>query len=342
MSRIGVTVVKFGTFAVISLAFMVFLVMIFGQYRHSATNSYSAVFADVSSLRKGDSVRVSGVRVGTVNDVSLQRDQKVLVTFSADRDIVLTEGTRAAVRYLNLVGDRYLELIDSPGSTRTVPAGARIPLDRTAPALDLDALLGGLKPVIQGLNPQEVNALTASLIKIFQGQGDTVESLFSKTSSFTNALADNGAVLKDLIDNLNSAMATLSADGDRFSTVIDRLHRLIADLSHDRDPIGDAIESLSKGTASLADLLTEVRPPLAATVSELNRLATNIDGEKDRIDTALQKAPENYRKLARIGSYGSFFNYYLCGVAIRVSDLQGRTAEFPWIEQNGGRCAEPQ
>ena len=63
---------------------------------------------------------------------------------------MLTTGTKAAVRYLNLVGDRYLELVDGPGSTRILPAGAQIPVDRTAPALDLDLLLGGLKPVIQG------------------------------------------------------------------------------------------------------------------------------------------------------------------------------------------------
>ena len=66
-----------------------------------------------------------------------------------------------------------------------MPPGARIPVERTAPALNLDLLLGGLKPVIQGLNPQDVNALTASLLQIFQGQGDTMESLLSHTSSFS-------------------------------------------------------------------------------------------------------------------------------------------------------------
>ena len=103
--------------------------------------------------------------MGTVNGVSLRPDKTVVVKFDADRNIVLTEGTRAAVRYLNLVGDRYLELVDGPGSTKRA-AGRRVrfPIDRTAPALDLDLLLGGLKPVIQGLNPQDVNALTASLI----------------------------------------------------------------------------------------------------------------------------------------------------------------------------------
>ena len=77
-------------------------------------------------------------------------------------------------------------------------------MDRTAPALDLDLLLGGLKPVIQGLNPQDVNALTGSLIQILQGQGGTLESLFSKTSSFTNSLADNNQVIEQLIEDLKN------------------------------------------------------------------------------------------------------------------------------------------
>ncbi len=137
-----------------------FLFFIFGQMRTGATNGYSAVFADASRLEAGDTVRVAGIRVGTVQDVSLQsRTARCWSKFDADRNIVLTTGTKAAIRYLNLVGDRYLELVDSPGSTKILPVGSQIPEDRTAPALDLDLLLGGLKPVIQGLNPQDVNAL---------------------------------------------------------------------------------------------------------------------------------------------------------------------------------------
>ena len=174
------TLVKFAVFGVVMAVLTAFLFFIFGQYRTGATAGYSAVFADASRLKAGQSVRVAGIRVGTVNSVSLRPDKTVVVKFDADRDIVLTEGTRAAVRYLNLVGDRYLDLVDGPGSTKRLPAGGQIPVDRTAPALDLDLLLGGLKPVIQGFNPQDVNALTASLIQVFQGEGGNLQSLFSK------------------------------------------------------------------------------------------------------------------------------------------------------------------
>lgn len=335
------TLAKFTAFVTVTAAFSVFLFMVFGQYRTGATTGYSAVFADVSRLKPGDSVRVAGIRVGTVNGVSLRRDEKVVVEFDADPGIVLTDGTRAVVRYLNLVGDRYLELVDGPGSTRKLSAGSQIPFDRTAPALDLDLLLGGLKPVTQGLNPQDVNALTTSLVQILQGEGGTLESLLSKTSSFANAMADNNRVIEQLIDNLNTVAATLAKDGQNFSGTIDRLERLVTALSADRDPIGAAIDSLSNGTASLAELLTSSRRPLAGTVEQLNRVAPLLDKDKQLLDIALQKLPEDYRKLVRTGSYGSFINYYICGFSFRVTDLQGRTAVFPWFKQDTGRCAEP-
>ena len=183
-------------------------------------------------------MRVAGVRVGTVNNVALQPDNKVIVDFDADRNIVLTSGTKAVVRYLNLVGDRYLELVDGPGSGKIQPPGSQIPLDRTEPALDLDLLLGGLKPVVQGLRPQDVNALTNSLIQVLQGQDANLESLFAKTSSFSNTLADNGQTVQQLIDNLNTVVATISKDGDKFSGAVDKLNKLITGLSSDKDPIG--------------------------------------------------------------------------------------------------------
>jgi phospholipid/cholesterol/gamma-HCH transport system substrate-binding protein len=335
------TVTKFGVFAAVMVVLTAFLFFIFSQVRTGATNGYSAVFADASRLKSGQTVRVAGIRVGTVNSVSLLPDKKALVKFDADRSIVLTTGTRAVVRYLNLVGDRYLELLDGPGSTRVLAPGSQIPVDRTAPALDLDLLLGGLKPVIQGLNPQDVNALTSSLLQILQGQGGTLESLLARTSSFSNTLADHNQVVEQLIDNFDTVVDTIAKDGDKFSAAIDGLERLISGLSADRDRIGTAIESLNNGTASLADLLTNARPPLAGTVHQLNRLAPLLDQDKGRLEAQIQKVPENARKLVRLGAYGSFINYYICGLAIRATDLSGRTVVFPWVKQEGGRCAEP-
>ncbi|CDQ44585.1 MCE family protein [Mycolicibacterium neoaurum] len=344
MSTFAKTAMKFGAFGLTMVVLTAGLFAIFSQYRSGSTAGYSAVFTDSSSLKSGDSVRVSGIRVGTVRSVELQPDNTVLVGFDADDNIRMSENTTVAVRYLNLVGDRYLELIDQPGSTRIRPPGARFGVEQTEPALNLDLLLGGLKPVIQGLNPTDVNSLTTSLIEILQGQGGgDLESLFARTSSFTSALADNGQTVESLIDNLNDTMAVLAEDGGKFSGAVDKLERLVTGLAAERDPIGESITALDNGTASLAGLLTQARPALSGTVDELTRMAPLLANDTDlaRLDLLMQKTPQNYRKLVRLGSYGSWLNLYICGVTIRVSDLQGRTAHFPWVIQNTGRCGEP-
>jgi len=334
-------IMKFGAFALVMVLLTVSLFFIFGQYQTGSTTGYSALFSEVSRLKTGQTVRVAGIRVGTVNSVSLRPDNKVLVKFDAGRSVVLTTGTRAVVRYLNLVGDRYLELLDGPGSTKVLPPGAEIPIDRTAPALDLDLLLGGLRPLITGLNPRDVNELTTALVQIFQGQGGTLQSLLSKTSSFSNALADNNQTVQQLIDNLNTVVVTLDDDGDKFSGALDRLQKLVTAFADNRQTIGAAIDSLDRGTASIADLLNNARRPLAGTVNQLNRLAPLLDKDKDKIDISLHKLPENYRKLARPGSYGSWLSLYVCELSLRVSDLQYRTVVVPVTKQQGGRCAEP-
>jgi len=334
-------ILKFGAFAIVMTLLTVFLFFIFGQYTTGATNKYSAVFSDVSRLKPGQTVRVAGVRVGTVRSVSLRPDKKVVVKFDADRDVVLTNGTRVAIRYLNLVGDRFLELVDGPGSTKVLPVGSEIPLDRTSPALDLDLLLGGLKPVTQGLNPQDINTLSASIIQAFQGEGGNLASLLSKTSAFSNKLADNDQTVQELIENLNTVVGTVDKEGTKFSSAIDRIQRLVSGLSQDRDTIGTAIGALDQGTTSIADLLRRARAPLAGTVDQVNRLAPLLEKDQNLIDASIQKLPHNYKKLNRLGSYGAWLPYYLCGLQLRVSDMQYRTVEVGIKHQTTGRCAEP-
>jgi phospholipid/cholesterol/gamma-HCH transport system substrate-binding protein len=154
-------------------------------------------------------------------------------------------------------------------------------------------------------------------------------------------LADNDQTVQQLIDNFNAVIGTVSKDGTQFSAAIDRLEKLVSGLSDDRNTVGSAIDALDKGTASLADLLSSARPPLSGTIAQLNRLAPSLDGDRDSLDTALMKAPNNYRKLVRLGVAGATIPYYLCQLEIRGTDLQGRTVHSNIFRSDAGRCTEP-
>src|SRR6201991_3661232 len=168
--KITGTAIKLGIFSLVLLLFTAIIIIVFGQMRFDRTTGYSAVFSNASGLRAGQFVRASGVEVGKVSKVELiNGGSLVKVDFDVDRSLPLFEGTTASIRYLNLIGDRYMDLKRGDSATR-LAAGGTIPVERTEPALDLDALIGGFRPVFRALDPEKVNTIAESIVTIFQGQ----------------------------------------------------------------------------------------------------------------------------------------------------------------------------
>ena len=209
MRGTGRTLARVVLFTAMCFVFMFVLVTVFGQFRFDASSIYSAVFSNVSGLKGGNFVRIAGVEVGKVRNMTLHKDGTVTVEFAIDKDLTLTEGTKAAVRYENLIGDRYLSLEEGPGSVRKLQAGQTIPLERTSPALDVDALLGGFRPLFRALDPDQVNALSGELLRVFQGQGGTISSVLSQTSALTSTLAGRDQLIGEVITNLNTVLGDL-------------------------------------------------------------------------------------------------------------------------------------
>ena len=101
------TQIKVVVFTVVMLLVAAGLIITFGEFRFGSGKRYHAIFTTASDLRSGQKVRIAGVPVGRVNDVSLNPDNTVEVTFDVDSKYQLYSSSRAIVRYENLVGDRY-------------------------------------------------------------------------------------------------------------------------------------------------------------------------------------------------------------------------------------------
>lgn len=294
----------------------------------------------MSGLKPGDKVRIAGVPVGAVEKVGIDDDNLADVDFTVDTKYSLFDGTKATVRYENLVGDRYMELLEGAGSVEPLPDGGSIPVENTSPALDLDLLLGGFKPLLRALDPQQVNDLSQALVQVFQGQGGTLVSLLGSTSSFTNTLADRDQLIGEVITNLNQVLGTINDRGDQFRSTLDQLQQLVSGLSQDRDQIGDAIPRIAGATGDLAHLLEGARPPLQSTIAEANRTATQLQAGEDDLDWVFQNLPDAYRRLIRIGTYGSFFQMYVCTVKFKFSGPDGSDLLLNMPGgQTAGRCA---
>ncbi|KKW64356.1 MCE family protein [Mycolicibacterium elephantis] len=332
-------VVRLTIFVVVCALGAFGLIAIFAQLRFQEEETYDAIFTSVTGLENGNFVRVAGVEVGKVKQVKIRDDSTALVKFSADSSVVLTEGSRAVIRYDNLIGGRYLALEEGTGGTTKLAPGDTIPLDRTAPALDLDALIGGFRPLFHALDPAHVNALSSQLIAAFQGQGPTIGSILEQTATLTNTLADRDELIGQVVVNLNTVLASLGGHSAKFGEAVESLSDLIHGLQGRKKTISAGLAKAGEGARTLADLLSHAREPLNKTVRETDRAAGAVLVDHEYFDDLLNTLPDAYRVLGRQAMSGDFFNFYLCDLVLKLNGKGGQPVYVKVAGQDTGRCA---
>lgn len=334
--------IKVGVFAAAMLLVGVALVVVFGEFRFGPENTYHATFTNASRLKAGQKVRIAGVNVGSVQGLRLNSNNSIDVAFTVDKHYTMYASTQAVIRYENLVGDRYLEITSGPGELRKLPPGATIGVEHTQPALDLDALMGGLRPVLKGLDANKINTITSVIIGLLQGQGGALSSLLANTNAFSSTLAAHDQLVGDVITNLNTVLGTVDARSKQFSASVDQLQQLVTGLAQGKDTIAGAIGPLASAESDLTSLLKNSRRPLQGLLENVRPLATELDDRKAEVNNDIEQLGEDYLRLSALGSYGAFFNIYFCSVTIKINGPAGGDLLLPLGGQpdpSKGRCA---
>lgn len=337
-ATLGATI-KLVIFLVVTTLATGMLVVVVGNLSFGDTRRMQAVFTDATGVVAGDDVRIAGVKIGSVRDVEVIERDKALVSFDVDVDAPVTESTEATIRFRNLVGQRYIALTrGTGGSTAPLAEGATIPVERTAPALDLSVLFNGFRPLFEALTPEDVNKLSFEIISVFQGESGTLENLLDRTASVTSTLADRDEVIGDLLVNLNEVMETLGDRDDELSSLIVRLRDFIGGLSEDREAILGSLDAISELAVETSGLVGGIREPFVKDIKELRKLAGTLDRNKAEIDRAAQILPLKLRKIGRTAIYGSWFNFYLCNfeATVRLPKPVGTVSLLDYAV--GGRC----
>lgn len=342
--KISGTITRLSIFSVVLLIFTVMIFVVFGQMRFDRTNGYSAEFSNISGLRAGQFVRASGVEVGKVDKVELvDGGKRARVKFNVDRSIPLYQSTTAQIRYLDLIGNRYLEIKrgQGEGADKVLPPGGFIPLSRTTPALDLDALIGGFKPLFRALDPQKVNTIATALVTVFQGQGGTINDILDNTAQLTSQLGERDQAIGEVIKNLNIVLDTTVRHRQQFDQTVDKLEVLITGLKNHSDSQAAGFAHISNAAGTVADLLAEDRALLHKTINYLDAVQQPLIDQQDQLQDYLKKVPTALNMIGRaIGSYGDFVNFYACDITLKINGLQagGPVRTVRLFQQPTGRC----
>ncbi|WGL52007.1 MCE family protein [Nocardioides sp. BP30] len=313
------------------------LVLIIGNVSFGGSKQYKAEFSDATGVNKGDDVRIAGVRVGTVKNVQIVHRTHALISFTVADGTSLDKATHATIKYRNLVGQRYLALSDEIGDGGLLRPGATIPTSQTTPALDLTVLFNGFKPLFEALSPNDINALSYEIVQVFQGEGGTLDDLLAHTASLTQTLADRDQVIDSLIDNLNDVLVHVGSRDTQLSQLIETYKTFVHGLDQDKQPILDSLDHISALSEQTSDLVSGIRSPFVEDIKQLRTFAGQLASQRQGLDADLQIEPQKLNKIGATATYGSWFNFFLCGLNGSVT-LPGKVKIPVGLNVTAARC----
>jgi phospholipid/cholesterol/gamma-HCH transport system substrate-binding protein len=289
------------------------------------TNTYSALFTDISGLHPGDDVRVAGVRVGRVDDVALE-GTLAKASFRVQQDQTLYHDTIASVTYQNIIGQRYLGLLPGTSGMRTPMADRdQIPLERTRPSFDIADLLNGFEPLLTLLDPKQVDNLTNGIIQALQGDSGSVLTLISQTSALAESLAGPDQILGDVIARLNDVSGNLAAQAKSLQAVISQTRDVMATLGGRRDQLVASAGSIDAAVVRLAAITDGIYPDLHELTTREPGITGYLSGQgRDRFSYFGANLVLALKGLSRASQEGTYVSAYLCDVNSTIFAFLGR------------------
>ncbi|GAA3805025.1 MCE family protein [Nocardioides panacisoli] len=320
----GRSLFRLAAFAFVTVLLTGFLIRTIQGYQDSDARTYAALFTDATKLAAGDDVRLAGVPVGRVKSVTLTSDAEAKVEFSVDRSVELTTDSSAVIRYRNLIGDRYVALSVPASDAPRLAPGDTLPVSQTRPALDLTAVFNGFKPLFAGLDSSAINELSMSLVQALQGEGGTIASLLSGTGSLGHSIAQRDATIGRLVDDLTTVLTSLNEHAGPFNRLVTHLRDLTGGLAGDRHLIVSALDGIDNLATATNTLLSRARPHLAGTIQGLQQAAHRLKEHRGVLEEKLNLLPVKLNAIMRSAQYGSWFQFFNCGLGLEVH-LLGKT-----------------
>lgn len=313
--------IGFSLFAVIALLLTYIIWSTLERSVSGSTDGFTTYFNDASGLAEGDDVRMAGVRVGRVDSIDLD-DGRARVTFDVQRDQQVFSNTQAAIRYQNLIGQRYLSLTLAEGVEDQVPLAAGSTLQQPSEdSFDVTALLAGFQPVFETLEPEQINALSNGIVQAFQGDEVSLSNTIRQVGILASDMADRDVVLGQIITNLGTVMRDLAQQGKQVGTLVDSLGSLIENLNSNSAAFGKAVGQVGDTAAGFAEVLGDSRTSLANAATDA-RLATNmLIGEGSKLDMLAVDLPVFLGHFPLVLGQGAYLNIYACELDIAIGDV---------------------
>ncbi|HVV37662.1 MAG TPA: MlaD family protein [Acidimicrobiales bacterium] len=272
----------------------------------------TATFDDVTGLLINDNVKVAGVKVGKVTGIQVV-DGKARVTMRVKHQLKLPVDTEAAIRWRNLLGQRYLYLYPGTASTALQPGEA---IKHTTSVVDLGELLNRLGPIVAAIDPNKVNDFLDTVVAALNGNEAKVGESLDALAKIAATLGERDEAIGRLVSNIDVVSAAV-ADRDReIRQVLDNLVLITKAFDDNVDVLDKASVELADYNGHLADILSHNRTQIDGILTNLTTVVNTVGDKLPTVEHIVAGLDDGVLRLANVSQYGEWLDQSI--VCLRV------------------------
>lgn len=311
------TLIKLGLLTAAGLFCVGWLAVEIGQLNGpagllSSTYKLSAAFTDATGVVGGDPVRMAGVDIGKVGGVSVQRGAAV-VSLHVDKRYKVPAGSHFQLRWKNLLGQRYVEVLPPDGAQPQGPAmaaGTRAGTDQTGAAADLSYLLNNTEPLLANLDTDSVNRFMETLAAALQGREQTLGEAISQSSQLVGTLSARANTIGLSISQMATLLDDIAGHDQQLRQLLGSLGTTSQALAGKSADLGNAVTAAGQFTGTLDRVLTSGGQDLDSALHEAQAVAAVLAKNKDALGQGVRTLNWTATALIRSSNAGDWLNIY--------------------------------
>ena len=269
-------------------------------------HTYHADFADAAGLKKGDDVRVAGVKVGTVTGVDLA-GAKVRVGLRVDSGIHVGTDSRAEIKIKTLLGQKYIAL--TPAGNGTLASD--IPLDRTETPLDVTEAFNGLGQRAGEIDTKQLAQAFDTIAATFKDTPPYVHSSLRGLERLSTSIASRDNELHALLARANGVTQTLASRDAQVAKLINDSNLILQTVYQQRTVVHKLLVDTAAVSQQLAGLVRDNRAVIGPALNNLHQTLRILQRNQDNLDATIHLAAPFIRDFTDVLGNGRWFETVL-------------------------------
>lgn len=269
-----------------------------------AGSTYRAEFSEAAGLKPDNEVRIAGVKVGKVTDVSLEGD-RVQVAFKV-KDAWVGDQSTASIQIKTILGQKYLAL-DPRGGENLAPGGM-IPLDRTTSPYDVIDAFSSAASTLEKIDTPQLAQSMQALSEAFEGTPEEFRASLDGVTRLSQTIESRDAELTKLLAATAKTSRVLADRNAEFTQLISSAGLLLGELNARQQSISQLLGGTQRLSQQLTGLVRDNEAQIGPALDQLRGVVQILQDNNDNLDRAIKLYAPFTRLYANIVGNGRWFD----------------------------------